>query len=276
MFRKLFLSAILVSLALVFSACSVIQQAIPDQQVDNLLGIDNTEIFTEVTTVEPAVPEIFMKDVPEVFLKSSELQAQASAMYLPFFAYNSVKDLTTSAAFKPKSVDQEIFFEELIIRGESDSYPDTIKASFSGAYAGFWDGFVGPNERSSWGLLSEERQNAILKSYSDAKAKAPAASKMAMFKHSAKANLVFVKDKSNCISGKCVYKLAVNQSGSVLLSLSTEEAQTFLRIASPGNEDLNPNSALMLAWLEFADLNLPEGTSMGLKIQTPAGVVKFK
>ncbi len=272
MFRKFFSSAVVLSLVFLFSACSVIQQAIPDQQVDNLLGLDNSEIFTEITAVEPEVPEIFLKDMPEVFVKaSSDLQAQAANMYLPFFVYNSVKDLTTSSAFTPKAVEQEIFFEELVIKGESDTYPASLKAHFSGAYAGLWDGFVAPNERSSWLALSSERQTAIINSYKAAKTKG-----LTMFKHGGKADLIFVKDSSNCVSGKCVYKLAKTQSESVMVSLETEEAKKFMKIASPGNEDLNPNSALMLSWFTFTDLNLPEGTTISLKLHTPAGIVKFR
>ena len=272
MFRKLFLTATVLGLVLLFSACSVIQQAIPDQKVDNLLGLDNTEIFTEITTVEPEVPEIFLKDIPEVFIKnSSNLEAQATSSYLPFFVYTSVKDLTTSTAFTPKAVEQEVFFEELVIKGETDTYPDSIKANFSGAYAGFWDGYVGPNERSSWKALSAERQAAIIDSYKAAKTK-----NLSMFKRGGKANLVFVKDQGNCVPGKCVYKLAKTQSQSVMVSLETEDAKKFLKIASPGSEDLDPNSALLLSWFTFSDLNFPEGTTLSLKLNTPAGIVKFK
>ena len=265
--KKGLLALLVMGFICLLSACGVIQSFIPDQKVDNLLGVDELELTTELLPAQPEIPEVFLKEIPEVFLHDGLLESQASTRYVGLFTYQSINDYLDDLVFTPKVLEQDIYLSEVTLSSSKElSFPNRLDVAFSGAYVGVWDGFSKQNEQNPWASLSQERKAEILATYETAKSK-----DLTMFKRTDEARLVYVK--ASCSALSCNYKLETKESDVIKLVLSDAEVKKLFEIAQSAEAQ---NSGFVFAWLSVSGVGLEDGMSASVSLDTPAAVIKFQ
>jgi len=268
--KKYFCYLSLSLLVLLLASCSAIASLTPNQDIADPFGFNETVISTELSPNQPQVPEIFLRDVPEVFLRPSELDSQADSLYLPFFIYNAVDELNEELTLEPTALEQPISFARLSLSADAETlFPERIPASFSGLYLGAWDGFVGTNERLDWTTLSQERRSEIIASYTTAKE-----NDLALFSQTRKAELVFEKDAANCSALSCQYNLLVSESDATRIELNKSEITKVLSIMNSETKD-SKNSSCIFAWFDLSNANLNSNLKAQVTLESGVATLSF-
>lgn len=258
-------------LVLILASCSAIANLTPNQEIADPFGFNETVISTELSPNQPQVPEVFLRDVPEVFLRPADLKSQADGLYLPFFIYNAVNELNEELSLEPTALEQPISFPILSLSADLETvFPERIPASFSGLYLGAWDGFVGTNESLDWTTLSQERRTEIIASYTEAKE-----NDLALFSQSNKADLIFEKDTANCSALTCSYKLVIAESDTTSIQLNQAEISKLLAIINSDTKDTK-NSSCVFAWFDLTNANLDANLNAQVTLESGIATLSFK
>ncbi len=268
--KKYFCYLSLSLVMLLLTSCSAIAKLTPNQAIADPFGFNETVISTELSPNQPQVPEVFLRDVPEVFLRPTDLQSLTNELYLPFFIYNAVDELNKELALAPTALEQPISFPSLTLSANVETvFPERIPASFSGLYLGAWDGFVGSDERLDWTTLSQEQRTEIIASYTKAKE-----NELALFSQTNKAELVFKKDAANCSALSCNYNLLISESDATSIQLNKTEISKVLAIMNSATKN-SKNSSCIFAWFDLSNANLNPNLKAKIILESGFATLKF-
>ena len=240
MLKRFFLLASSLLVLLFVTACGVVAAFIPDQQVENALGISGEIMEADLAHTEP---EPF--DTPSgqsvSFVKDAlNPTSDSGYWYFPPVFVRKMENSDETIPIDPNELVQPLGFSRLIItKGTDDGldFPDMIEVSGSFRLI-IWDGFAGEANNLAEYLINEE----IYNSWSEA------ISRNRSLDQSISGTLTFNKDTSStCNTRKCTYR-ANDDDGTTqalgLFSFDKADLQILEAILQSGTND---NSIIAVA-----------------------------
>jgi len=218
--KKFVLPLLATLTVLLLSACSIISDLIPEQELE-LFPTDNGSNIIESSSPISDTPPPTMEDF-FAGTEASNLVSQADGeKYIAINLYRKFKDGDGASKTNIASgVSQGFGVETITLESQTAAqFPDEIIAQLYAPYFSAWDGFVAPEDNTYFWFLPQERRNALFASINTANQQNLS---LYMPKEYFTLNTdwvspqiatveslgaIYNKDSNNCSETKCVYTL---------------------------------------------------------------------